>query len=380
MSYHLAAWDDQQLLRQPQVLDDARLAILAAEYASSIRPAPPLLMLPLFGMLPRADQELLESDRGISPLLGTAASAVLILMLTIPLCAAAFLTLSDPHGFGVDHPELAWTRTTALVWFYFFAESLARLLISLAWELASGTLPVVLAIGIPRAVRQHRTTTSPRADRGPRPQDLFEDVDRVRRLPATERDPARLEVLSRLPKPDWTVGARPIRFEGSCYDLCQHDQLGNGSSTHHRFLLQPVSSEVLTRDPIEYEPSEAGRRARDLVRAARSAWIAPLGVLWGYLPEATQRRLETHFDYDPESSLRLNIAVTLGFAGLTTLIALFHWMGPSSTLFDPVILAASLYIVWESARRRRRLSAGHIAPSVLGRVVEPFARRLLRDL
>ena len=387
VSYYLAHWEDHHLMRNPQGLDSTSLEQLKVEHEVNSRPAPPIFILPFYGMLPAADQLERELDQGVSPSQATLASSLALLTVSMPLTVIGLLMVFDSTNFGVTHPEYNWVARSAVIWFYLFIESFARLLLYLWNSVPSGTLPVVLAVGTPRAIRQHfenkRLKRERRTAAPLHAQKLFHAIDQVR--PLNGHDPpsstkASLEILSPLPKPDWTLGRTLVHFEKNHYLVTDRSTEGIGQATRFRFVLEPLDSEVLHETPVEYHPGEAGNRARQSVRDQRLPWISGLSFFWGFLSSVTQRRLEQVFFYEPEASSLLNTKITFFLATTTSILALMYVIGSAGGLIDLVLLLASTYLTWESRHRRKQLLAGHLTGSIVGPLFEPFARRLLRDL
>src|SRR5262249_25221425 len=115
--------------------------------------------------------------------------------------------------------------------------------------------------------------------------------DEIRRQATKDFD---LEVVSALPKPDWTPNAG-IGFEGSWYN-CVATETKN---QRHIFRLKKIDEPTVFRTAYEYTPAEVQNLYREHLKKERGVWIEPLSPLWGFLGKEDQEKLAAIYDYQP---------------------------------------------------------------------------------
>jgi hypothetical protein len=260
--------------------------------------------------------------------------------------------------------------------FLALAESALRILQALTGQ-AAGSAPVVALLGAWRELRARRPSGPPRLPLG-----TFDGVrDAVRPLPPTREEGAGHEVVSRLPKPHWTLNVTPIRYGGELWAAVERDERPVEGETRHRFVLRPYTEDTLRAAPVDYSTDEVERLHRESVRADRQMWVGLGGSLWGLLDAGRQERLAAAFDFDPQRQTRLSTTLGLAFGALAAVMALAYLVTGTSKAVDWLMLLGGIGLAAESLVRRRRLDReGRIQGSVLGVALRPFAARLARGL
>ena len=375
--YFLAPWDDSFPLREPRELSAEACRREHARQREKVQrqQASTLLTLatPFVGLLPAADQERLERELGLPAVRTTLVSAAVFgfvaLLLAGPGLAVAFVP-----RFATANPGLAWMGTVLPLSLLTLVDSLVRVMHAVAGS-AAGSAPVVFALAIWRQLR----TTGPLRRKLP-PGALAGVRDEVRGLPATRAEGPGFEVVSRLPKPHWTLNVTPIRYGGAMWAAVERDEREVGGETRHRFVLRPYDAETLRAQPVDYAPEEVEELHRREVLADRQMWVGLGGALWGLLDGGRQQALAALFDFDPTAQTRHSTTLGLVFGTIGATLALLYLVSGGGKTMDWVMLLACGAVIGESLARRRRLDRGVVSGSVLGVPLRPFAWLLRRGL
>ncbi len=379
--YYLAPWDESFPLRAPRELsaEACRREQARHQEREQRRQASTALTLltPFVGLLPAERQQRLERELGLPAVRTTLISALVFLMPAMVLSALGLAAEMLPM-FATRFPGLAWTGRVLPLSLVMLADSLVRVLHAVAGEPA-GSLPVVLAIS---AWHQARIAVSGGAGavKLPPAGALVGTRDEVRPLPASAGELAGLEVVSRLPKPHWTLHATPIRHAGRHWAAVTRDQVEVAGERRHRFVLRPYPQETMRAAPVDYAPEEVETLHRQLVIADRQMWVGIGSSLFGFLDAPRQAALARLFTYDPPLETRRSTTLGLALGGLATALALVYVARGAPQLVDFGMLFGGGGVAAESWVRRRRLDRGVISGSVLGVVLRPVVRRLRRGL
>ncbi|HEV8628813.1 MAG TPA: hypothetical protein VGV61_00750 [Thermoanaerobaculia bacterium] len=379
--YYLAPWDERQPLRAPQELsaeacrrehERQRQRARRQETATLL-----LLLTPFVGLLPAEDQERIERQLGLPAVRTTLLSGLTFFVPALVLSALGIAVVRLPL-FAAQNPGLLWIGRILPLSVFVFVDAAVRLVRAVTGEPA-GSLPVVLVVS---GWRQLLAATARRSGRARRASaGAFAGVrDELRELPARGGEPAGLEIVSRLPKPHWTLHSTPIRWAGAYWAAVERQEIGVGAATRHRFVLRPYPDEVLRAPPVDYAPDEVERLHRRQVLADRQMWIALGGSLWGMLDARRQAALARLYDYDPALQTRRSTVVGVIFGTIAAALALYYVAGGSGKVVDLVMLLGGGAAAVESLVRRRRLARGVVSGSFLGLPLRPFAWLLRRGL
>jgi hypothetical protein len=129
----------------------------------------------------------------------------------------------------------------------------------------------------------------------------------------------------------------------------------------------------LVAPPESAGPTEAPAAERLL--ADRYLLIEPL---LSFLPVSDQLRLEESRGFAPMTWGKRTAWFLLVYPGLTAPAQAANLLARGGGFFGVSLLVATLFVAAEQVLRLRRLSRGEPAPSVLRRLVAPFAAPLLR--
>ncbi len=211
----------------------------------------------------------------------------------------------------------------------------------------------------------------------PLPADPLYRGDRVRRLQAGGAD---LEVVSALPKEHWRVDSMAIWIEGESFALIEREKVRTSKGqTLHRFLLKKIDtdSQVIT-ESLEYHPSEVQEVYRLHQVREKSMWVETFAAVWGLLDPETQERLSRTYEYDVRRSTGLSAIGSAGVGIFSTLAAIWKIGALQAHWSHYLVLVLSLLLIVEGLKRGAKLKQGEVTESVLGRLLKPFADRLLR--
>ncbi|MCI0413579.1 hypothetical protein L0222_12370 [bacterium] len=335
------------------------------------------LFSPLVGMLPAEDQIRIANRFGISATQMTFFSALILL----PPSAFCILFFAA-NWFGKvpfpGPPSIHWIYPFG---FYFFSESLLRMLTASKLDEPVGSLFVSLPILSWRSIRQIFDPNSAQRNL----ENLRPIDDRQRSLLANARDeviPAEneaydLEVLSVLPKNHWNprIG---IGINGAWYGLVETDKIKHGKNIHYRFRLKKAPEGTWFSSVIEYNPDEVQLMYLATRKTDLKTWVDTFAVLWGLLSREDQERLENLYDFDSMKFSRLTI-VAIGILAFANLgVSLMNLLTGLGRALDAWLLLLSGFFLFETFSRWKDLRAGQPSGSVLGVFVRPFARKLLQ--
>jgi hypothetical protein len=183
-----------------------------------------------------------------------------------------------------------------------------------------------------------------------------------------------------LPLPHWLAPPAAVAvylFGESALRLASAIGAGEPMGTLAAVLVLAVSRAARRPQPAPAAKSrpemlpagEEDTRDRDLFHV-----LEPVLAL---LPPSEQETLVLRFGFDAIRWGRKTAAVLLAAAVLNTVFSLAAFSQPGSLFGEILWSLPALYLAIEQVRRLRTFNAGRAAGSVLGRLVRPFAKRLL---
>jgi hypothetical protein len=324
---------------------------------------------PLVGLLPAADQRRIERDYGVSATRATLISSLVFLGPSLAAFVLGLATLMSSR-LELRHAAIPWDTLLPLST-YLLVESFARLGAAGYAGEPLGALLLALPVLAVRAVAEAIAASRKGRPRPPA-RDLLEQArDEVTALPD-----GRIEVLSLLPKPHWGPGTG-IFLDGVGYRLESREEVAHEGRRGHRFRLAPEPEARLLRAVVEYRPEEVRELHRQALLFRKRTWVETFAPLWGLLDAGTQRRLAELYEFDaPRHTAWSALGVAL-LAGADLVLALGYLASRRGGLADLLVLLAAAYLFGESLLRLLRARSGEPAGSVLGRLLLPFARRLV---
>ncbi len=384
--YDLAPWPEGLVMRAVLPFSAAACQAEARERRGRARRDQArfaqLLAAPLLGLLPADLQRRLEARQTYSAVRGTIISAALLFA---PAFVFTLAGLYEALACATGRAESGGWALRSYPWSPFLLfDSGIRIMFAWIFSEPFGSLPVVVVVGIGRAVERpfRRLFGGPvesAATRRRRELNTARQVAALRDDEVRELGDGELEVLSILPKPHWTPTTL-IRFRGRGYGLAGSESppVAAVGREPHRFLLREAPPEDSFASAVDYDPSESRLVARRLLHSGRESWVRTLAPLWGLLAEPVQRRLEAAYGHEPLRATGHAVIATgaLAAAGIITTPQLLA--AGEAGAGDALLFGASLLLAAESAYRFHAFRAGRIVPSVLGHLVAPLARRLLR--
>jgi hypothetical protein len=379
--YYLNPWDNRFPIRLQFHYNKEECRNTARTYRNQLKSNRQnfllTLLLPIAGMLPAEDQIKIANRYGIPATRMTFLSA-LILLPPAGFCLLFYVA----HFFGQvplpGFPSLHWIYPFG---FYFFSESLLRMLTASKLDEPIGSLLVSLPVLFWRSLRQFFDPDSAQRNlENLRPVD-----DKHRAILANARDeiiPAQneeydIEVISILPKNHGNprIG---IGFNGNWYGLVETEKIKHGKDIRYRFCLKKATENTWFPSVIEYNPEEVQLMYRNRRRTDLKTWADTFAVLWGLLSREDQERLESLYDFDSIKFSRLTVFAIgiLAFANL--LVSTINLALGLGTVLDAWILLPAGFFLLESFSRWKDLKAGQPSGSLLGVFFRPLARKLLQ--
>ena len=380
--YYLNPWEEHFPIRLQFHYNKEECRNTARAYRNQIKSnrqsALLTLISPVVGMLPAEDQIRIANRFGIPATRMTFFSAFVLL---------------PPAGYGILFFAANWFGNVPLPgppsvhWiypfgFYFFSESLVRMLTATKLEEPVGSLLVSLPVLCWRSIFQLFDPDSSQRNL----ENLHPTDERQRSLLANARDeiiPAEneegydLEVVSVLPKNHWNprVG---IGINGIWYGLVHSEKLKHGKEIRYRFRLRKAPEGTWFSSVIEYNPEEVQLMYRANRRTDLKTWSDTFALFWGLLSREDQERLEDLYDFDSMKFTTVTV-VALGILALASLlVSAINLLAGTGTALDVWLLLPSGFLLLESFSRWKDLKAGQPSGSILGVFIRPFARKLLQ--
>lgn len=379
--YHLAPWDERYPLRPPREYSKESCEREAAEYRRSVERSAVARTLrvlgPVIALLPAHDQRTLEHELAFPAVHWTLVSSAVLWSASTAIVVAGIAQTFSPGRLS----GLAWAVPALPFAAYFAFESFVRFLSAMRFNEPMGSLPVWLPLETVRAVRRALAPESrlerlrQRQERA-RPQETLEGGRDEVRTRETAEGVSEIEVTSLLPKPHWTINQTAIYVDDICYYLAEREIRDTPDGPRHVFVLRRPEEEMLFRDVAQYVPEEVQALHAERRRQALGTWVETFAPLFGFLDASTQGRLAKRFSYDAGRSTRSSIVIAV-VVGLTGAVAALSYLS-SFGVGDLLVLSGAVLLLGESIARARRLSAGEIQGSALGRLLRPLAERLLR--
>lgn len=375
VSYGLAPWEDRFPLRKvyeltPEYLK--RFVEVEREKRHRMREAGVLRFLPLLlGLLPAEDQEALERNYGLSGNRNSLLSAVVLLATSIFVVMVIF-AYSQGMSFGPWAPLVDGLAPWLPVAMYLFVESVVRLAYTMQSRDPIGSMPVAGPLLAARMVVQAFSKDAQRRaaiarELGATPRQMESVRDEVRRL-----EDGRLEVLSRLPKKHWTIHMTGLQYRNQLYYPESREVVQTPEGMRHRFVLAVPDREILWKEILPYRPEEVREIYREERRLSIAMWVETFALLWGFLDQGTQVRIERGFNYEPWNKTRWSLAFATAIGIWWLLLGITSFGGGEADLLDGFLFLAALYLLWETAVRRKGLAEGEIRGSVLGWFLKPL--------
>jgi hypothetical protein len=143
------------------------------------------------------------------------------------------------------------------------------------------------------------------------------------------------------------------------------------------WLVHAAWTQVRDRRPAAAAAPPASGAIPDSDRILRDRYtmVEPLLAL---LPSDDQEALERHFGFDPLRWGRITSILILFIAGANVLISVAAFFSRTDVFLDFAALVVGGLLIAEQIGRSRTIKKGHPAGSVLGALVRPLARPLLR--
>jgi hypothetical protein len=381
VSYYLKRWEDRNAIRVQFHYNEQECRKLALSYRerkqTNRRTLFLSLLAPLVGTLPAEDQIRISNRYGISAKQMTTLSALVILF---PAGFAMVLYLAQVLG-EAPLPGPSWIKKLYPLGFYFFFESLLRMMNSMKLEEPIGSLPVSFPVLCWRAI--HRSFDP--SYRRMRFEKLEQTDDKHRRILSNARDEILqvssehydLEVVSILPKDHWNARLG-IGYNGDWYGLVGSETIRQGKSVRYRYYLKRATEGTWFAMAREYNPEEVQILYREKRRIDLKTWVDTFAPFWGLLSREDQVRLEELYDFDALKFTKIT-TILLGLLGsLNLLLCLINIFLRIAKPLDAWVLLPALFLTLESVSRWRDLRNGEPSGSILGNVVRPLARKLLQ--
>ena len=381
ISYDLKRWDDTNVIRTQFHYNEQE----CRKVANSLRERKrsnrltvlSTFLSPLLGMLPAEDQIRISNRLGISATHLTSFSALVIL---IP--AGYFMVLFIAHVLGqANLPGPSWLTPLYPLGFYFFVESLLRMLTSMKLEEPIGSLPVSFPILLWRSIRrsfdpEYRQKQFERLERADEKhqQILANARDEIIEVGSEQHD---LEIVSLLPKNHWNAQLA-IGYNGDWYGLVGSEKLRQGKNVRYRYFLKKASEGTWFPNAREYNPEEVQILYKDKRRTDLKTWVDTFAPLWGLLSREDQLRLEELYDFDALKFTKLTTFL-LGLLGsVNLLICLANIVAGTARALDAWLLLPAIFLTLESLSRWLDIRKGEPSGSWFGNIVRPFARKLIQ--
>jgi hypothetical protein len=378
ISYYLKKWDNRFPIRVQFHYNEQECRNTALAYRNRIKHNRAGLLLTLFspivGMLPADVQTGIANQYGLKAMQMTFYSALLLLP-----PAGFFILRCTMYIFDrVPFPGPDWIHWIYPTGFYFFAESLLRMVSATKLEEASGSLILSLPVYIWRSIQELTHPASrkkasemmqvPRTHTGSK-------LDQIHPL----SDGEHVEIVSILPKPHWTsrVG---IGWNGVWYGVVETEKLTNGKEIRHRFLLKKAPEGTWFASVIDYSPDEVDVLFRKKVQLDRKTWVDTFAFFWGLMSREDQTTLEELYDFDALKFTKLTIFVIAILAGVNLLVSIINLVAGVGGSLDVWLILPAGFLLLESYSRWQDWKRGEPSGSILGRLVRPFAGRLLKGV
>jgi hypothetical protein len=374
--YFLKKWDNRFPIRVQFHYNEQECQNTALAYRNRIQSnrAGRLLTLfsPIVGMLPAEDQIKIANQHGMKATQMTFVSALLLLP-----PAGFFILRCAMYIFDrTPLPGPVWLHWIYPTGFYFFAESLLRMVTASKLDEPAGSLILSLPVFVWRSVQEIVKPGSrrrvPEILRAPQshPESMLDQVNPL-------SDGEHVEIISILPKPHWN-SRLGIGFNGSWYAVVETDRLPHGKQILHRFLLKKVPEGTWFASVIHYSPDEVEVLLKNKLRLDLKTWVDTFAFFWGFLSRKDQTRLEELYDFDSLKFTRLTIFVIAILSGANLLVSIINLSAGVGRGIDVWLVLPAGFLLLESYSRWQDLKRGEPSGSILGRLIRPLAGKLLK--
>ena len=383
--YFLRAWPAAEAPRavhaySPEVAEQ-HVADRRAEATQSQKRAATFWISPLLSLLPAEDQLRLERELDHPAVGATRWTGLAEAVLGVASLMFSVWALASPEASPLARDLAPHLR---LLGGFGLIEGMLRFASASLQDQPLGSLPVALPILLTRAIRDARSPERRRRE-GPRygvraatDHRFLSARDEVRHLPATAPGEApRIEILSILPKPHWTLNRTGVRIGEHWFLPVERQVLGDeaegdGSAKRrtpqppledhrHRFVLEQVVGDTMLAQHVEYHPEEVQELWLDRQRMSARTRVETFRQFWGLLDPADQHRLQTVYGYDPYRNTMTSIYFGGALAALALFVALSNLLsGRASVAVDGVILLLAVAVLADAVRRysKRDQAAG----------------------
>jgi hypothetical protein len=364
--YYLNRWEDRFPIRVQFHYNEQECRNLAEAYQQRRNANRTNLFLlvfaPLIGLLPAEDQTRLGNGYGIPPTRLTFLSALMVL----PAAGFGMIFLAA-HIYGsAPLPGPTWIHWLYPTGFYFFAESLLRMMTAVKLGEPVGSI-LSAPIHVWRARPGGRTKfqrKSPALQR-----------DEVIEVSGTDYD---LEIISDLPKNHWTTRVG-IHFKDAWYGVVGTEKLSHGKQIRYLFRLKRAPEGTWFGTVCEYDPSEVNVLHQKEKLIELKTWVDTFALFWGFLPREDQIRLENLYDFDSLKFNKITIVLTGIVAFVNCFISAVNLFTRIGSATDAWILVISGFFLFEVFLRWKDLRKGEPSGSVLAVFIRPLARKLLEQ-
>ena len=334
------------------------------------------LLSPLLGMLPAEDQIRIGNKFGMD---ATRLTFVSGLVQLVPSAFLIIFFLSSVFG-KVPLPGPFWIHWIYPAGFYFFAESLMKMLTASKLEEPVGSLILSFPILTARAFlslldparRQKKFEKLEPLSEKER-SSLASAEDQL--LPSADGET--IEVFSMLPKPHWNprIG---IALGGTWYGLVDSEKIKRGNEIHYRFVLKRAPEGTWFAAVIEYSPDEVQQLYKSKRLLDLKTWVDTFAFLWGLLSHGDQTRLEDLYEFDSLKFTRITFVTIAVLSTANLIVSVMNFLGGLGTRFDVLVAIIAAFFLAESIFRWKDWRIGEPSGSVLGAFFRPFARKLLQ--
>lgn len=367
--YYLNPWEDRFPIRvQFEYTQEACLRWIREQKKERVQQEQTLaikLLMPVFGLLPAADQIEIQNKYGISAATLTTSSS-LVLFFAGGFCL--IMGMAAMFG-GASNPVY-------LPGMYFFVESLVRLIQSAKLEEPCGSFPVTLPIEIFRALKRQFDADYKQRSLEKMESTRFHDqymnaLDEVTKVTGKDHD---LEVVSDLPKPHWNT-LTGIVYEDTWFGMVESVKTYEGKKIRYKFLLKKAPEGTVFRSTVEYSADEIRRLYLEKRHQDLSTWVDTFCLLWGMLPEEDQRYLQKHYGFDAMKYTKWTM-IALGLFGVGSLIASSISLATGFSVGTEILwFVVSSYLSIEAFVRWGEFKKNNPSGSILGLLFRPFAGR-----
>lgn len=377
--YSLAPWDTHSPLRAslPYTAEECERAAAAVKREKQDSVSRTLLTVfsPITGLLPAADQRELESTYGIDALRCTTISAVAELMVGAFLMFLTLLAMFSPESLAAM-PVIKYLSplVIAVGGLMLSGESVLRL-INIRHDEPMGSLFVSIPLDIFRDIRR-RFDPALRQKRFEKMEAGAHSVYRNARDEVREIDETDLEIISILPKPEWSQ-ITGISYNGIWYGCLESGTLRRNGRLHHRFVLRKAPVGSVFRTTYAYTPEDVRNRYREKRKQDLITWVETFAPFWGLLSGPDQKKLAELYEFKPLKYTAWTILILGTVGGINVVVSFLNITAHTGGPGEAVWLLGGGYFLLESIIRTQQWLKNEPSGSILGALLQPFAAKLL---